>query len=387
MKKINVKGLTLKELEDYIVSIGEKKFRANQLFDALYGKEASTFDEMTTLSKVFREQLKEIASIESSRMIETQISRRDGTIKFLLELTDGRRIESVLIPPRTAFSSADPKAEPDEKEEQQRLTLCVSTQVGCALDCKFCATATMGFLRNLSTGEIIDQVIQAKQLTGKKITNLVYMGMGEPLMNYDNVMKSVEIISTAMNIAARRITISTAGWVPKIRQMADEKRRVKLAVSLHTLDEHARSELMPVNHKYSLKELLGSLEYYYSKVKQRITFEYILFDGWNDRDEDAARLVKLSKTIPSKFNIIPFHSIAFANPTGAGRRLNPSTARRSEQFLEKLRNANLTVFMRSSAGEDIDAACGQLAVKTEKGRNISNRLHRQPPHKSTVFSA
>jgi 23S rRNA (adenine2503-C2)-methyltransferase len=387
MKKINVKGLTLSELEGFIVSIGEKKFRAGQLFDALYGKEASSFDEMTTLSKVFREQLKEIAVIESSRLIETQISGRDSTVKYLFELADGKRIESVLIPPRSAFANADPKAEPDEKEEQQRLTLCVSTQVGCALDCKFCATASMGFLRNLTAGEIIDQVMQAKRLSGKKITNLVYMGMGEPLMNYDNVMKSVEIISTAMNIAAKRITISTAGWVPKIRQMADEKRRVKLAVSLHTLDEHARTELMPVNQKYSLRELLTSLEYYYSKVKQRITFEYILFDGWNDRDEDAARLIKLSKTIPSKFNIIPYHSIAFTKPAGIAARLHPASPRRSEEFLEKLRNANLTVFMRSSAGDDIDAACGQLAVKVERGRSISRKPHSQQSKSTTFRSA
>jgi 23S rRNA (adenine2503-C2)-methyltransferase len=374
-------------LEDFIASIGEKKFRANQLFDALYGKEASSFDEMTTLSKPFREQLKEIASIESSRLIETQISRRDSTVKYLFELADGKRIESVLIPPRMAFASADPKAETIEKEDQQRLTLCVSTQVGCALDCKFCATASMGFLRNLTAGEIIDQVMQAKQRSGKKITNLVYMGMGEPLMNYDNVMNSVEIISTAMNIAAKRITISTAGWAPKIRQMADEKRRVKLAVSLHTLDEHARTGLMPVNQKYPLKELLASLEYYYSKVKQRITFEYILFDGWNDRDEDIVRLIKLSKTIPSKFNIIPFHSIAFTNPAGISARLHPASSRQSEQFLEKLRNANLTVFMRSSAGDDIDAACGQLAVKVKKGRIIAGKSQSQQPKSTSRRSA
>lgn len=366
MKKTNLKGLTLKELEEFITSIGEKKFRAAQLFDALYCKEASSFDDMTTLSKPFREHLKSIAAVESARLVTSQISKGDGTTKFLFELADGKQIESVLIPPRAAFSNAVTTA----GEEQKRLTLCLSTQVGCALDCKFCATATMGLLRNLTAGEIIDQVMQAKMASGRKITNLVYMGMGEPLMNYDNVMNSVEIISTGMDIAARRITISTAGWVPGIRRMADENRKVKLAVSLHTLDEQVRNELMPINQKYSLTELLDSLRYYYSKVKQRITFEYILFESWNDRDEDVHRLVKLSKSIPSKFNIIPFHSIAFANPVGIANNLRPTGKRRTQDFVEMLRKAHLTVFMRSSAGEDIDAACGQLAVKVKRGRSI-----------------
>jgi len=377
MKKTNLKGFTLNELEGFIASIGEKKFRAAQLFDWLYGKEAQSFDEMTTLSKPFRERLNDIAVIESSRLVTSQTSPDDGTVKFLFELPDGKQIESVLIPPRTAFLGADATGE----EEQKRLTLCVSTQVGCALDCKFCATASMGFLRNLTAGEIIDQVIQAKKISGRKITNIVYMGMGEPLMNYDHVMNSVEIITTGMGIAGRRITVSTAGWVPKIRQMADEKRNVKLAISLHMLDERSRSELMPINAKYSLNELMDSLRYYYSKMKQRITFEYILFEDWNDTDEDARRLIRLSKSIPSKFNIIPFHSIASTNPVGLATKLRPTGKKRVEEFVEILRKSNLTVFVRSSAGEDIDAACGQLAVRTKRGRRINAKspIHPSQP--------
>jgi len=279
-------------------------------------------------------------------------------VKFLFELADGSRIESVLIPPRTAFRDSGASGE----EEQKRLTLCVSTQVGCPLDCKFCATATMGFLRNLTSGEIIEQLRQVKEVSGRRITNLVYMGMGEPLLNYENVMKSIDIISTGMGIAARRITVSTAGWAPKIRQMADERRKVKLAISLHTLDPQARTELMPINHRFGLDELVDAAEYYYRKVKQRITFEYILFAGWNDREEDAAGLVKLSKKVPCKINIIPFHSIAFTKPKELAASLHASPKGRAEAFVRRLREAKLTVFVRSSAGEDIAAACGQLAV-------------------------
>jgi 23S rRNA (adenine2503-C2)-methyltransferase len=376
MNTMNLKGLTHKELEEFSISIGEQKYRGEQLFEWLYMKEANSFAEMTSFSKLLREKFVAAATISSITLVQQQKSHDDGTTKFLFELSDGKRIESVLIPPRTAFKSSDA----GEEEEQKRLTLCISTQVGCALDCVFCATASMGILRNLTTGEIIDQVMQAKKISGKKITNVVYMGMGEPLMNYDNVMNSVEIITTGLKIAARRMTISTAGWVPKIKQMADEGRKVKLAVSLHTLDEQARTELMPINKKFSLKELLDAMKYYYSKTKQRVTYEYILFDGWNDRAEDIQRLIKLSKSVPCKLNIIPFHSIAFTNPKGIGATLHPASQQRIEAFVKKLREGHVTVFVRSSAGEDIDAACGQLAVKADRAeqsqRKIS-KLHRR----------
>lgn len=364
MTSPNLKGLTVSELAEFACSVGEQKYRGKQLFDWLYTKEASSFAEMSSLSKPFREKLSSAARIDSLKLVAAQSSVHDGTAKFLFELHDGKRIESVLIPPRTAFRSRDAGRE----DEQQRLTLCVSTQVGCPLDCKFCATATMGFLRNLTCGEIVDQVLQAKKISGKKITNIVYMGMGEPLLNYDNVMKSIEIISTGMGIAAKRITISTAGWAPKIIQMADEGRKMKLAVSLHTLDEGVRTRLMPVNMKFDLKELLDAVRYYYRKVKQRVTFEYILFDGLNDREEDLARLIKLSKSVPCKVNIIPFHDITFAQTGGVTGQLRPTGAQRRDEFVKHLREAHTTAFLRSSAGEDIDAACGQLAVKVNRSR-------------------
>lgn len=372
MEQTSLKGLTLGELEEFALSIGEKKFRGRQLFDWLYTKEASDFPEMTSLSKSLREKLSATASITSLRIAHRQESSFDGTTKFLLELADGRRIESVLIPPRTAFR--DPEA--TSEEEQKRLTLCVSTQVGCPLDCRFCATATMGFSRNLTPGEIIDQVLLAKKVSGRRITNLVYMGMGEPLLNYDNVMASIEIITTGMGIAARRITVSTAGWVPGIRRMADENRKVKLAISLHSLDDEARAELMPVTRKYPLTKLIEAAGYYYRKVRRRVTFEYILFAGWNDREEDAARLVKLSLAVPSKVNLIPFHSVAVRG--AAAPRLRSASVERMEEFAHRLRRSHLTVFVRSSAGEDIDAACGQLAVRTEgPGPPGARRSHRR----------
>jgi len=367
MEKKDLKGLTLGELESFAVSIGENKYRGKQLFEWLYAKEVSAFSEMSSISKSLREKLSSLAAIHSLALVEARESQDDGTTKFLLELSDGKRIECVLIPPRTAFQDTEAKSE----EEQKRLTLCVSTQVGCPLDCQFCATAMMGFVRNLTAGEIIDQVLQVKKISGRQITNLVYMGMGEPLMNYDNVMKSVDIITNSMGIAARRVTISTAGWVPGIRRMADENRKVKLAISLHTLDERIRQKIMPITRKFSLRELLESIQYYYRKVRQRVTFEYILFAGLNDSDEDIARLIRLSKMIPSKVNIIPFHSIGSTNPDSASK-LRPTQSLRAEEFVAKLREGYVTTFVRSSAGSDVNAACGQLAVKAGKNRSTKN---------------
>ncbi len=367
MKK-NLMGMTLPQLEEFAESIGEKRYRGKQLFEWLYRRRAGEFEVMSSFSKKTREVLNASGSIGSLRLTGDTQSHGDGTRKFLFELEDGKRIESVLIPPSTAFDSRNARNE----EEQRRLTLCVSTQVGCALDCTFCATASMGFLRNLTTGEIVDQLIRVSEISGRKITNLVYMGMGEPLMNYDHVMDSTEIISTAMDIAARRITISTAGWVPRIRKMAEEKRKMKLAVSLHSLDDGTRSLLMPINRKYPLPALMEVLAYYYKLTKLRVTFEYILFDGVNDGEADLRRLVKLARTIPCKINIIPFHTIDFVRPTGLSTTLRPTPGERADQFVRSLRDANVTVFVRSSAGEDITAACGQLAVRHPE---LSRTMH------------
>jgi 23S rRNA (adenine2503-C2)-methyltransferase len=370
VKKQSLKGLSLKELQEFVESLGERKYRAAQLFSWMYAKGAKSFDEMTDISREFQAVLSARATLEHLEVVRKSVSPRDGTTKLLFRLHDGMMIESVLIPPE------DPDRQPDSTKAgkhssgaEQRLTLCISTQVGCPLDCKFCATGTMGFHRNLSAGEIIDQVIQAQRSATRRITNLVYMGMGEPMLNYDEVMRSVDIITDdrSLNIGARHIAISTAGYADRIRQMADEKRRVKLALSLHSLDNEKRTKLMPITKKYSVDDLIDALEYYYRKTRHRPTFEYIPFDGFNDTEADIKRFVRLSKRVPCKVNIIPFHSIDFTEPSGFGATLKPTPRERMEKFAQALRGARITVMVRSSAGEDIEAACGQLAV--EEGRS------------------
>ncbi len=353
---MNLKGLTVSELEDFVALISERKFRGRQLFYWLYSRGAQSFEEMTDLPKQLRQRLSETATLEGIKVLTRQVSPHDGTTKFLFELHDGLRIESVLIPPSSQHNG-----------EGRRLTLCISTQVGCPLDCTFCATGTMGFTRNLTAGEIVDQVLQVRKEAPRKITNLVYMGMGEPLMNYDAVMKSVEILSNehSVGISTKRMTISTAGWAENIRRLADEKRKVRLAVSLHTLDDALRTKLMPLNRRFDLEKLLDSVQYYYEKTKERVTYEYILLDGLNDTDEDIRRLAAISKKVPCKINIIPFHPIDFTHPTGFAASLRAASPARMERFVQKLRAANITVMVRNSAGEDIEAACGQLAVINE----------------------
>jgi 23S rRNA (adenine2503-C2)-methyltransferase len=356
MTKKNLKGLNLTELQVFVEELGEKKYRASQLYGWLYAKAAQSFDEMTDISKDFRQVLSQISCISNLQLVTQSIST-DSTIKYLFKLNDDLAIESVLIP--------STKKSP---EEENRLTLCVSTQVGCPLDCKFCATGTMGFMRNLTAGEIVDQVIQVQRNSQKRITNLVYMGMGEPMLNYENVMKSIDIINDdhGLNIGARHITISTAGYADKIRQLADEERPVKLALSLHSLDNDKRTKLMPITKKFSVDELIKALEYYYHKTRRRPTFEYILFDGFNDTAADVRSFIKLSRRIPCKVNLIPFHSISFMLPSSIGASLKPTPAPRIEAFADALRKSDITVMVRGSSGQDINAACGQLAVIESK---------------------
>lgn len=365
MQKKNLKGLSLADLQEFVESRGEKKFRARQLFGWLYGEAVESFDAMTDISRNFRKDLEQVATIENLQVVATSQSPADGTTKLLFRLPDRLEIESVIIPA-------------EEAGGRQRITLCVSTQVGCPLDCKFCATGTMGFFRNLTAGEIVDQVLQARKYHPRRITNLVFMGMGEPLLNYENVMKAIEIITDdhGLNIGARRITISTAGLADGIRRMADENRRAKLALSLHTLDNDKRSVLMPINRKFGIVELQGALEYYYRKTRLRPTLEYILLNGFNDSDEDLRRLIMFSRTVPVKINLIPFHSIAFTKPEGLASTLTASPRKRIEEFAAHLRAAHLTVMIRSSSGEDIAAACGQLAIQERASRTPARSLRR-----------
>jgi 23S rRNA (adenine2503-C2)-methyltransferase len=322
---------------------------------------------MTNRRRSCRERREGAATLDGITLRTTRISERDGTRKFLFALRDRGSIESVLIPPALAFSGGSGVRE----DEQTRLTLCLSTQVGCPLDCQFCATATMGFMRNLTAGEIVDQFLQVRRQTSRPITNVVFMGMGEPLMNYEQVMKAVDILSAGMGVAARRITVSTAGWVSGIRRLADEGRKPKLAISLHSAVQETRAALMPVARKFPLTDLLSSIEQYYRRMRRRVTYEYIFFDGINDSAKELSALVKFSRRVPCKINVIPYHSIAFTGAGGLRARLKPSP--KAEELVDRLRRENLTVMVRSSAGEDIEGACGQLAVLHGRPRRTRDR--------------
>lgn len=360
--KQNLIGLNKQELRDLAISLGEKPFRGGQMFRWIYKEQVRTIDEMTNISAAFREGLKENTSIISLTLEQKQVSALDGTVKFLFRLGDGLKIESVLIPPSDS---------PQISEDMRRLTLCISTQVGCPADCKFCATGTMGFFRNLTVGEIIGQIIEAQRHAPRRISNIVYMGMGEPMLNYDSVMNSIDIIGDdeGIGISPRRITVSTVGYVKKIKQMADEGRKAKLAISLHTLDDELRTRIMPINRKHNTEELLEAARYYWKKTRQRVTFEYIFFEGLNDTEKDIKLLKKLSGKVPCKLNIIPFHPIYLPENSEMKNTFRSPTREALERFVERLRNeCDFPVMLRSSSGIDIDGACGQLAVKEEKNK-------------------
>jgi len=357
--KQNLIGLSKQQLRELAVSLGEKAFRGDQMFRWIYHDKVQSIDEMTNISASFRETLKQNTSITPIAIEQKQTSSLDGTIKFLFHLEDGLKIESVLIPPNDVQEIAD---------DMRRLTICISTQVGCPADCKFCATGTMGLYRNLSVGEIISQVIEVQRHAPRRISNIVFMGMGEPLLNYNNVMNSIDILGddTGIGISPRRITVSTVGYVKKIKQMADEKRRVKLAISLHTLDDELRNKIMPINRKHPVDELLDAARYYWKKIRQRVTFEYIFFEGLNDTEKDIAQLAKLSGKVPCKLNIIPFHPIYLPDDSEMKDMFRPPSNEALQRFIERLRSkCDFPVMLRSSSGIDIDGACGQLAVREE----------------------
>lgn len=347
-KKDQLKGLTLDELKDYFTEIGEPKFRGEQLFNWMYNHLSTDFDEMLNFPKNLRNKLKEQTEIISLSLVDSKVSPETGTKKFVFQTKAGNKIESVVIP------------------EEKRNTICISTQVGCPLDCKFCATGLMGYTKNLSAGEIFDQyLLAAKDFRNDKITNIVYMGMGEPLLNFDATVNSLKIFSQEITtgISLKKITVSTAGISPKIIELADFNLKVKIALSLHSCFEDVRSKIMPINKKYSLKYNLEAAAYYAKKTGTRITFEYIMLKDLNDRDEDLNALIKISKSIPSKINVIPFNSLKHMNPDGFSAELEPTNKNKIEDFVQTLRNNNITVMVRFTQGDDIAAACGQLAVK------------------------
>lgn len=358
----DIKALTLAELQNHLEKIGESKFRAGQIFDWIYGKGVSDFSHMANLSESLREKLaadfyfSSIEPVTDTHSIEAKVNE---TVKFLFRLQDGKEIESVLIPD-------------NRSEDPQRLTVCVSSQIGCALGCSFCATGYMGFFRNLTIGEIVDQVALvgdwAMKKFGKKITNVVFMGMGEPMLNYDRCKAAIDILSNdryRFQIAIRRITLSTVGIIPGILRMADDGAKFKLAISLHTANDSKRRELMPVAQEYPLPELKKAIKYYSQKTKRPVFFEYLLMDGKTDSLQDADELIRFCKGLECKINLIDFNPIV-------NIQYRSSLATKKERFLQRLIEADLTVTVRKSRGKDIDAACGQLAVKSVTGKRVKS---------------
>jgi len=342
--KIDIRSFDLETLQEYFISrMDEKGFRARQVYEWLWKKSCVSFDEMSNLSKELRARLDENFTINHVKINNSQFSA-DKTIKNSFILFDNHLIEGVLIPT------------PD------RMTACVSSQVGCSLTCKFCATGYMERKRNLNPDEIYDQVVlidrQARENYGIPLSNIVYMGMGEPLLNYKNVLDSVEKITSeeGLNMAAKRITVSTAGIAKMIKKLGDDQVKFNLALSLHAANDEKRNTIMPINEQNSLKSLAEALKYYYAKTKNPVTYEYIVFEGFNDTIQDAVELARFCKHLPCKVNIIEYNPIAFANFINAGED-------KIEAFAEYLRKQGITTNLRRSRGKDIDAACGQLAIK------------------------
>lgn len=341
--KKDIRALSLQELEAYFSSIGEKPFRAKQVYEWLWNKNAHSLSEMTNLSKSLRENLENHFSIKPAEIHVMQRSI-DGTIKNAVKLHDGNVVESVLIP--TA----------------KRTTACVSSQVGCSLDCTFCATAQLTRMRNLTAAEIVDQVTlidkQSREYHQKPLSNIVFMGMGEPLLNYSSVTDAIRKITEdkGLGMSPRRITVSTSGIPKLIEKLADENLKVKLALSLHSAIEEKRNQLMPFSVKFPLTSIMKSLSYWYQKTKSRITLEYIIWKGINDGNEDIRALIKFCKSIPSKVNLIQYNSIE-------GGKYSQANSNIIQNYVTALEQENIIVKIRKSRGDDIDAACGQLANK------------------------
>ncbi|MCK0130461.1 23S rRNA (adenine(2503)-C(2))-methyltransferase RlmN [Flavobacteriaceae bacterium F08102] len=343
-KKQDIRALSKEALRDFFINHGHQAFRGNQVYEWLWQKSAHSFEDMTSLSKDTRAMLETHFVINHIKVDQMQRSN-DGTIKNAIKLHDNLVVESVLIPTET------------------RTTACVSSQVGCSLDCHFCATARLKRMRNLNPDEIYDQVVaidqQSRLYHKRKLSNIVYMGMGEPLLNYKNVLASIEKITSkeGLGMSPKRITVSTVGIPKMIVKLADDGVKFNLAVSLHSAIDEVRSKLMPINEKSNLAELLASLQYWYEKTNKIITFEYVVWEGINDTKKDAVALVKFCKKVPSKVNLIEYNAI----DDGEFQQANPEAI---QMYVNTLEAHNIVVNVRRSRGKDIDAACGQLANKT-----------------------
>ena len=338
----NIKDFDLPDLEEEFIKLGEKKYRAGQVFQWLYVEKVKSFDEMTNLSLELREKLKQNYEICNYNII-TKLESKDGTKKYLFDILDGNSIETVLMSYHHGYS------------------ICVSTQVGCKMGCKFCASTGIGFIRNLSSGEIVEQILAVEQDTGLRISNVVYMGIGEPMDNYDNVVNSIRIINNpkGLNIGARHISVSTSGVVPMIYKLADENIQCTLSISLHATNNEKRSSMMPVNKAYPIEELLQACKDYIAKTNRRVSFEYALAKDNNDNLEDAKELVKLLRGMNCHVNLIPINKIE----NGA---YTKSSNENIIKFRDYLNDHGIVATIRRELGSDIDAACGQLRRKNLK---------------------
>ncbi len=338
----NIKEYNLDELQNELVALGEKKYRAEQIFKWLYVDKVKEFDEMTNLSIELREKLKKEYTMCNFKILKKQ-EASDGTKKYLFDVLDGNAIESVLM------------------EYHHGKTICVSSQIGCKMGCKFCASTGIKFIRSLTCGEIVEQILAVEQDIGDKISNIVFMGIGEPFDNYDNVMKAIKIINNqkGLNIGARHISISTSGLVPMIYRFADEELQCTLSISLHATNDAKRSSMMPINNRYNIEELMEACKYYINKTNKRISFEYALAKDNNDNLDDAKELVKLLKGMLCHVNLIPINKIENGDYV-------KSTNENIIRFRDYLNKNGIVATIRRELGSDIDAACGQLRRKSIK---------------------
>lgn len=370
MERRNIKQMTLEELEAFLLSLGVKSYRAKQIWSWIYQRHVTDFASMSDLSKDLRSRLEDLASIGTLAPHSAMSSTTDRSVKFLFHLDDGLQIESVLIP------------------ERHRMTVCISTQVGCALKCRFCATGQMGFRRDLASWEIVEQVLAAEEYMAnaeqegmRRISNVVLMGMGEPLLNYDQTLRAVRVINHdhALRIGARKITVSTAGIVPAIDRLAGEGLQVKLAISLNAATDDLRTWLMPINKRHRLSTLIDSAKRFVETTGKRITFEYVLIDGVNDSRADARNLARLVGDIPCKVNLIPY------NPHRSTP-FQPSSPDRVQAFRQYLLPRCPAVTLRASRGQDIGAACGQLCTDSVKRPRRAGTSRRPAAHRRAAIS-
>lgn len=339
--RADLKSMLPAEMEAFVAELGEPSYRARQIFDWVHNKGVAEIDEMTNLSKSLRTALGEVAFVTRLRLVAQRESQTGQAVKFLFEVPTGERVESVLI------------------VDGARRTVCISSQVGCPLDCKFCATGRMGLVRNLTPGDILDQLIQVSayaQERGERVTNVVMMGMGEPLLNYDAVVRALYLMrqTEGVGLGGRRITVSTAGYVPGIRKLAHEELNVGLAISLNATTDAVREELMPINRRFKIDDLLEVAREFHQLRGYGVTFEYVLMDGVTDSDEDAVRLAQLTADVPCKINLIPY------NELGSESDFRRPSQARLKAFYRALEGAGAEFTVRESRGRDIDAACGQL---------------------------